>query len=157
MHKPEKIISGGQTGADIGGLCGAERCGIPTGGCAPKGYLTEKGSQEKVLKERFGLVQHPSPAMAARTKENVEIADATVIIATNADSDGTRLTMKHCDLKGKKYLLINPSDSKSIERLKAFLDENEPRVLNVAGNRESISPGLAKKTADLIHATFSEG
>jgi hypothetical protein len=39
----ERVISGGQTGADQGGLRAAQACGIPTGGWAPRGWLTEAG------------------------------------------------------------------------------------------------------------------
>ena len=73
MWRPEKIISGGQTGADIGGLVGAERCAIATGGCAPRNYRTENGPQV-ILKSRFGLIAHPSPNYRDRTQENVSKA-----------------------------------------------------------------------------------
>ncbi|HJT77421.1 MAG TPA: putative molybdenum carrier protein, partial [Gemmataceae bacterium] len=36
----ERVISGGQTGADQAGLAAAKACGIPTGGWMPKGFLT---------------------------------------------------------------------------------------------------------------------
>lgn len=39
----EKIISGGQTGADIAGLRWARKNGVPTGGYIPKGFRTESG------------------------------------------------------------------------------------------------------------------
>ena len=39
----EMVISGGQTGADRGGLIAAKALGIPTGGTAPLGYKTEAG------------------------------------------------------------------------------------------------------------------
>lgn len=39
----ELVLSGGQTGADLGGLRAARACGIPTGGWAPRGWLTEVG------------------------------------------------------------------------------------------------------------------
>jgi hypothetical protein len=38
-----QVISGGQTGADQGGLRAARACGIPTSGWAPKGWMTEAG------------------------------------------------------------------------------------------------------------------
>ena len=40
-YRPSKIISGGQTGADMGGLLAAKDLGIRTGGWMPKGWLTE--------------------------------------------------------------------------------------------------------------------
>jgi hypothetical protein len=43
---PNIIISGGQTGADQGGLFAAEILKIKTGGYAPKGYRTEVPSKQ---------------------------------------------------------------------------------------------------------------
>ena len=68
MYRPDKIISGGQTGADIGGLIGAKRAGIKTGGTAPRGYKTEKGPQIQSLKY-LGLVEHPSEHYRHRTQQ----------------------------------------------------------------------------------------
>jgi hypothetical protein len=36
----ERVISGGQTGADQAGWRAARAAGIPTGGFMPKGFLT---------------------------------------------------------------------------------------------------------------------
>jgi hypothetical protein len=52
----QRIISGGQTGADQAGLEAAERLGIPTGGFMPKGFHTETGPRP-VLAARYGLVE----------------------------------------------------------------------------------------------------
>ena len=41
---PEKVISGGQTGADQAGLVAAARFAIPTGGWMPHGFETAEGS-----------------------------------------------------------------------------------------------------------------
>lgn len=43
----EKIISGGQTGADRGGLDAAIALGIPHGGWCPKGRRAEDGKVPK--------------------------------------------------------------------------------------------------------------
>ena len=40
----KKIISGGQSGADLAGLKAAIKLGIETGGFIPKNYRTENGS-----------------------------------------------------------------------------------------------------------------
>lgn len=61
----EKIISGGQTGADRGGLEAARTLGIPTGGTAPRGYLTETGPDESL--REFGLTESKSSAYVVRT------------------------------------------------------------------------------------------
>jgi hypothetical protein len=44
--KTKKVISGGQTGADLTGLEEAHKRGIPTGGTVPKGCRTESGSNK---------------------------------------------------------------------------------------------------------------
>jgi hypothetical protein len=53
----ERVISGGQTGADQGGLRAPRACAIPTGGWAPRGWLTEAGPAPCL--EESGLVECP--------------------------------------------------------------------------------------------------
>ncbi|MBW9267680.1 MAG: putative molybdenum carrier protein [Candidatus Thiodiazotropha sp. (ex. Lucinisca nassula)] len=152
-HRPIKIISGGQTGADIGGLVGAKRVGITTGGYAPKGYKTEAGPQSEVLKE-FGLVEHSSTNYKHRTKQNIISSDATLIVATDPASDGTLLTIKYCKELNKPFLVIDPTKD-CHEVFRVFLENQSPRVLNIAGNRESKSKGIASKTAAIVQAVLS--
>ena len=53
MHKSElKIVSGGQTGADRGGLEAAIHLGLDWGGWAPKGWRAEDGTKRY---KRFGI------------------------------------------------------------------------------------------------------
>lgn len=153
MHRPNKIISGGQTGADLGALVGARRVGITTGGCAPRGYKTEKGCQEQALRG-FGLVAHPSEKYELRTKENIKNSDATLIISTLQDSVGTQLTIQLCEQTSKPYLLINPDTKETVSQILDFIEHETPLVLNVAGNRETRSPGIASKTAKIIQQVF---
>ena len=51
-----KIISGGQTGADRGGLDAALHLGIPCGGWCPKGRLAE----DDVIPDEYPLKEHTS-------------------------------------------------------------------------------------------------
>lgn len=152
-HRPSKIISGGQTGADIGGLVGAKRVGIPTGGYAPRGYKTEAGNQPEVLKG-FGLIELPSSNYKHRTKQNVFSSDATLIVSTDPTSNGTQLTIRYCKEFKKPFLLIDPGKD-CHEIIREFLDNHGPMVLNIAGNRESKSKGIASRTADIIQTVMS--
>jgi hypothetical protein len=152
MHIPNKIISGGQTGADIGGLVGAKRAGIKTGGMAPRDYKTEAGNKPEELKA-FGLISHPSPQYSVRTKENVKGSDATLILATDPSSDGTAMTIQFCQDLKKPYLVANPFEDCE-GQIRAFINETRPSILNIAGNRESRSKGLAARTASLIALLF---
>ena len=153
-YRPDKIISGGQTGADIGGLIGAKSVGIATGGYAPRGYKTEAGPQSETL-QALGLVALPSPNYTHRTKQNVFSSDATLILAADIASDGTRLTIEYCKEFGKPCLVIDPSEE-CLESIRVFLDIHQPRILNIAGNRESKSKGIAQKTAQIIQALWRD-
>lgn len=149
-HIPERVESGGQAGADIGGLAGARRAGILTGGVAPKGYRTEKGPQPEALKA-FGLREDDSEDYSSRTKKNVANTDATVIFALMPRSGGTVKTIRACTSAGKPFVVLNPFEDCQGD-LEAFLAEHRPKVLNVAGNRESVAPGIAKRVAGIIAA-----
>ena len=62
-----KIISGGQTGADRGGLDAAIELEIPYGGWCPKGRLSEDG----VIPNKYKLNEMPSKDYLKRTEQNV--------------------------------------------------------------------------------------
>lgn len=150
----EKIISGGQTGADLGGLKAAKKLGIKTGGLAPKGYKTEIGNNPE-LSTVFGLAAAPTDDYNYRTAANVRGSHATVVFATNAKSPGTKLTIKTCEASGKPFILINPFASDASVLLTTFLAGVYARydrslILNVAGNRESKSPGIESCVENLL-------
>lgn len=147
-----RIKSHSAKGADIGGLVGARRAGIATGGTAPRGYKTELGEKPEELKQ-FGLIPHPSPKYDVRTRENVSNSDLTLIFATFPDSKGTQLTIKLCKELYKPYLSVNPFCD-CIEQIRNFINLHKPRVINLAGNRESKSKGIASKTAATVEAVF---
>ncbi|MFM7602888.1 MAG: YpsA SLOG family protein [Pseudanabaena sp.] len=137
------IISGGQTGADWGGLLAAADVGIATGGLAPKGYLTELGANLELAE--FGLVESDSADYEVRTVHNVLAADATVIFADHIHSDGTKLTIASC-IKHQKPYLINPD----APTLHDWLLKQKVKVLNVAGNRESVAQGIGDRVRSIL-------
>lgn len=145
----KKIISGGNTGSDLGGLLAAERFGLVTGGTAPKGFKTEAGRQS-LLSSRFFLVESKSENYYARTRENVIDACATIILSKKRNSTGTRQTIRCCVELQKPYILINPFAIDAANDIFLFLKNNEVEILNVAGNRESIAPGITKQVASMV-------
>ena len=149
----EKVISGGNTGGDLAGIVAAQRVGIKTGGTAPKGYKTEKGKQP-VLKTRFGLVESSSTNYQVRTKQNVIDSDATIILATKPSSPGTRLTIKLCNELAKPYILVDPFQASS-NTVYDFICIHTPKVINIAGNRESVSPGITSASASFLQHIFT--
>ena len=141
----EKIISGGQTGADQGGLFAGLKLGIPTGGTAPPNFMTDTGPEREFLSS-FGLVEGvPDPkTYPKRTRKNVIDSDGTVLFG-NLSSPGTRLTINYCKALNKPYT-ENPTPS----QLQDFIVYNHIKILNVAGNRERTNPGITKRVTDII-------
>lgn len=144
----KKIISGGQTGADKGGLLAGDLLGIETGGTAPPGFRTENGP-DFTLKS-FGLVEgEPDPkTYPKRTRKNVEDSDGTLLMG-NVNSPGSKLTINCCNDLDKPRI-INPTPY----GLKWWIDKHEIEILNVAGNRESRNPGIQKETFTLLYSVL---
>jgi hypothetical protein len=133
-----KIISGGQTGGDFGGLLAAKELNISTGGTAPKGYRTELGSNFD-LRDIFNLSEHSSDKYPPRTAANVKNSDGTVLFG-NMNSPGCKMTIKFCQQMNKPYI-INPS----VNQLREWINLNNIRILNCAGNRESKNIGIQER------------
>src|SRR6516225_5544098 len=105
-----KIISGGQSGADQGGLVAARELGIETGGIAPRGWLTETGPQEGLLRS-FGLVECEEEGYPARTRQNIALSDGT-LLAGPYESGGSKLTHELATQMNKPlFLLTYPPDN----------------------------------------------
>lgn len=156
-----KIISGGQTGADIAGLQAAKLLGLATGGWMPKSCRTESGMRLDYL-ARYDMREHSSPRYAPRTRLNVKDAEATLLFG-NKESAGTKLTIGYCLELGRPWALVKvlPGSREmdisvawaNIDVVTAWLVQHKVTVLNVAGNRESTNPGIEEFTRNyLTHA-----
>jgi Circularly permutated YpsA SLOG family len=122
------VISGGQTGIDRMSLEAAREAGLPTGGSAPKDFLTGDGPDPTL--QGFGLIALSTTGYNARTLKNVIDGDGTVIYGDL--TGGTRLTAELCELEKKPYI-VNPTPGDLV----AFVRDNRVEVLDVAGNRGS--------------------
>lgn len=123
-----KVISGGQTGVDQMGLRVAKSLGIPTGGTAAKGWMTELGPYPSLATD-YGLVECTKSGYPPRTEQNVKDADFTVLFG-NSSSPGSQLTLQYIKQHNKPSI-INPNSAE----LAHLLDNLNVQVLNVAGNR----------------------
>lgn len=143
-----KIVSGGQTGVDIAALRAAKAAGFETGGFIPKGFRTENGPQPEYA-TLYGLVEMDSTEYPPRTRANVDNADFTLLIATDLNSPGSRVTRRAIDDTDADSLQIGLPTSDpdqvfelleslhdSLHLAKWFVEHPEVRVLNVAGNRD---------------------
>ena len=154
--KLEKIISGGQTGADRAGLEAAEHLGLATGGSVPHGFMTSSGPMPD-LGSRFGLVQLRQMSIGvmyqARSRRNVDDSDGTLAIRMKS-SVGTDKTIGYCLTKKwmmyggtvperssyKPVLVIDKLDDSNHEMVRTWLIEHEIKTLNIVGHREYGAP-----------------
>jgi len=151
----ERVISGGQTGADRGALDAAIDLGIPHGGFCPKGRLAEDGE----VPARYALVELANRAYEGRTRKNVESSDATIVFTRGKPTGGSALTIAHAEKSGKPVLAIDLNASSSFDAcitLDAFVQRLHPRVLNVAGSRESQSPGMAASVREIVRRALAD-
>jgi hypothetical protein len=151
-----KIISGGQTGVDIAALRAAREVGYDTGGKCPKGWLTETGPQRELLQE-FGLSETTSPKYPVRTRANVDESDCTIVIADRLDA-GSQLTTDLCRKLAKPMRFIPrnalPDEAEMAEVL-AWLRAHPHGIVNIAGNRESKSPGIGAEVEAFLRKLFA--
>lgn len=150
----KKIISGGQTGADQGGLIAGKSLGLYTGGYVPKDYQTENGPNTSL--KVFGVQESPMCGYNPRTLANIKDSDATIIIG-KLSSPGSKLTKKLAIENHKPIFLLNGKiTDKIVDEFKIFLVKNKVEVLNVAGNRESVNPGIARYVYKFLCKVFSK-
>lgn len=145
-----KIVSGGQSGVDRAALDFALQNGISCGGWCPKGRLAEDGS----IDQKYPLKETQSSLYVVRTKLNVDDSDATLVLYSNELGKGTVLTAEYAQLKKKPLLMLNVCKSESIAFLQKWISENSFNVLNIAGPRESTSPGIYKTTLSFLEMAF---
>ncbi len=147
-----KIVSGGQTGADRGGLEAAIYCDVPHGGWCPNGRKAEDGT----IPAQYCLQETRSSDYAVRTEANVVDSDATLVFSKGAPTGGTLLTIKCAEKHGKSCHLANLRNNRRdivegiLRWLAGEIEEDEwpaptkNLVLNVAGSRESKVSGIER-------------
>lgn len=145
------IVSGGQTGADQAGLRAADAAGIPTGGWAPKGWLTEDGPAPWLAE--FGLKEHPKEGYPERTVANVRDSDATLWFG-NTDSHGCRVTRAACRKYEKPIFHVSEGVTTPGDVI-TWMVANNVHTLNIAGNRESKAPGIGNSVERFLHRVFA--
>jgi hypothetical protein len=145
----KKIISGGQTGADQGGLLAAALFnGIETGGWIPRGFLTEYGPAPWLAD--LGLVETKSNKYQPRTYTNARDGDGTIRFATDWDSRGEICTLNAILQYNRPYFDVDVRNPLPPEDAAKWIEENKIEVLNVAGNRETTSPGIQEFVKDYM-------
>lgn len=138
----QKIVSGGQTGVDRAALDVAISLNIDHGGWCPAGRRSEEGR----IPDIYRLRPTQSRNYAVRTEQNVVDSDGTLILYFARMSSGTFLTRKMAEKHERPLWVIdlNRIFEDTAERLREWLKNNQIKVLNVAGPRESTNPGISQ-------------
>jgi hypothetical protein len=158
-----RVVSGGQTGADRAALDAAIETGTPYGGWCPLGGMAEDHPEPPGLLERYpGLKECDSPDPAVRTELNVRDSDATLILMPGGTihSPGTALTEEIARRMGRPFAVIDPVAGldAAVPGALTLLDRiPDDGTLNVAGPRESQSPGIYDATRTLLVALLDQG
>ena len=147
----QKIVSGGQSGVDRAALDVALALGVPCGGWCPKGRKAEDGP----LPARYPLTETPSDDYAQRTEWNVRDAEGTLILSDGPLSGGTAQTAEIAKHLGKPHLVVELNGAEHPEAMRAWMAAQGITVLNIAGPRESKSPGIYAKAAAFLRKVLS--
>jgi len=150
-----KIVSGGQTGVDRAALDAAQAHDVPVGGWCPKGRRAEDGT----IPERYPLKETPLEAYEQRTAWNVRDSDGTLIITRDALEGGTALTMNEARRQGRPVLHVRVTDPVPVPMIRAWGEDHDIRVLNVAGPRASEEENIYDEARAIVEAlveTLSE-
>lgn len=145
----QKIVSGGQTGVDRAALDAAQEYGMSIGGWCPKGRRAEDGR----IPARYPLSETPSAAYEQRTAWNVRDSEGTLIITDGGMEGGTALTHAVAQRRRRPVLHVRTSDPVPVPMIRAWGEEHDIRVLNVAGPRASEADGIYVRAYTLL-STF---
>jgi hypothetical protein len=143
-----KIVSGGQTGVDRAALDVALEMGIACGGWCPAGRAAEDGP----IDARYPLRETPSADPAQRTGWNVRDSDGTLLLTSYANSPGTALTREVARRLGKPVYAFHAGSPEDVGSFRRWLQVYGIQTLNVAGPRESESPGIHREAVRILRA-----
>jgi hypothetical protein len=150
---PGRLVSGGQTGVDRAALDVALALGIPCGGWCPRGRRAE----DAPLPDRYPLSETPSAEYPQRTEWNVRDSDGTLVLAPGLPDGGTALTLELAERIGRPSLAVDPRDLARVNDVRDWLGRYRVRTLNVAGPRESRSPGAYDAAHRFLTALLGTG
>jgi hypothetical protein len=138
----EKIVSGGQTGADRAALDFAIERNIPHGGWCPKGRRAEDGA----IPAPYVLQETPKAGYLKCTDWNVRDSDGTVIFTLAAElNGGSKRTVDFASLHNKPCYHLSQTNGVEVcvAQLKEAVARHEIRTLNVTGPCGSEEPRIA--------------
>lgn len=146
-----KIVSGGQSGVDRAALDVALALSLPCGGWCPRGRKAEDGR----IPDRYPLRETTTSHYPQRTEWNVLTSDGTLILTRGPVTGGTALTAATAAWIAKPCLVVDLDRRPSAPKVRAWAKAHGIRVLNVAGPRESTSPGVYALAAKFLRTLLA--
>ena len=144
----EKIISGGQTGADIAGIDAAISCDFPYGGWLPKGRKAENGIVPEIYTQFQVMTSGGYPK---RTEQNVIDSDGTIIFTYGKLAGGSLLTKKVAVKNNRPWLHVDlDALDDPVTIINNWIIDWDIKVLNVAGKSASKAPGIYTQVKEII-------
>lgn len=146
----KRVVSGAQTGVDRAALDVAIELGIAHGGWVPRGRLAEDGR----VSERYQMREADSDRYPARTELNVRDSDGTLIFTLGSFDGGTALTARLARQYGRPLMIAGEGDV-SPRAVAEWIIEFRIETLNVAGPRESKSPGIYERATEFLREVLA--
>lgn len=147
-----RIVSGGQTGVDRAALDVALDLDIPCGGWVPRGRRAEDGR----IAAHYPVRETIEAAYAVRTRRNVRDSDGTLILTRGRPTGGTALTIAAAAKLGRPCRVVDLDRTPQPAAVRTWLRSVPIRTLNVAGPRESTSPGIYAAAVSFLRAVLSD-
>jgi hypothetical protein len=126
---------------------------FPCRGWCPKGRRAEDGP----IDPRYPLTETEATAYEERTERNVLASEGTLILQGRQDSPGTRFTVQPAARYGKPCLVVAILDNPDPAGVRQWADEHNIRVINVAGPRESLEPGIYNRSRNFLREILAQG
>jgi hypothetical protein len=134
----ERVVAGGEAGAEQGAWAAARRAGVATGGYMRRGFQTEAGPAPR-LGQLHGAVEFPFDD-ARRVRANLRRANGLVWFG-DPESPEAREAFAACRELSKPWFVVDVGYTQP-SRVVGWLEVFEVGVLVVSGDRESKRPGV---------------
>ena len=155
-----KIVSGGQTGADRGGLDAAIEQSVPHGGWCPKDRRAEAGA----IPACYELIETESANYLVRTERNVVESHCTIVFTHGQPRGGSKKTIQFAEKHERPCLHVDLDKNDNKQAAKQILEwlsggglhsshcpPPPPNpVVNVAGSRESKNSGIEARVKRIM-------
>lgn len=157
------VRTGGQTGVDRAALDVALERGLDYCGWCPQGGWAEDCPEPPGLLRRYPLLATTAGRdPVERTERNVRDADATLLIVPgdpSCSSPGSDSAARLATQLGKRCLVLDLKTGDPVARcvmwITGLLEGRENGLdLNIAGPRESESPGIYEATTTLLRGVL---